>query len=155
MISATRADDTAAAKQLRALGAEVAEAGGVVTKLTFKDCSKLGDAEFRAIGQLTHLKALTLYGKCHGLTDATAPHLAGLKELEELGTDGAQLTDAGLKHLAVLPELRRASFFHTSFGMKGFTGVGFGALKACPKLERLTVAGISMGDDGFAAIATI
>lgn len=153
--SSTRADDAAVAKQLRAIGAQVTETGGAVTKLSFKDCSKLGEAEFRAIGTLTHLKSLTLYGKCHGLTDATAPHLAGLKELEELGTDGAQLTDTGLKHLAVFPELRRASFFHTSFGMKGFTGVGFGALRACLKLERLTVAGISMGDEGFAAIATI
>ncbi len=154
-LTAARADDAAIAKQLRALGAQVTEANGVVSKLSFKDCSKLGDAEFRAIGQLAHLKSLTLFGKCHGLTDATAPHLAGLKELEELATDGAQFTDAGLKHLAALSELRRASFFHTSFGMKGFTGVGFGALKACPKLEKLTVAGISMSDAGFAAIATI
>ena len=149
------ADDSAVASQLRALGGEVTLADGKATKIVFKDCSKLGDDEFRAIGQLAHLKVLTLYGKCHGLNDSTVKHLTGLHELEELGTDGAQFTDEGLKHLATLKALKRASFFHTSFGMKGFTGVGFGALKGCPKLERLTVAGISMSDDGFAAIATI
>jgi hypothetical protein len=149
------ADDAAIARQLEALGGKITVKDGIVTQVTFTECSKLGDAEFRAIGQLTHLKGLTLYGKCHGLTDATAAHLAGLKELETLGTDGAQFTDDGLKQLTALTSLKSASFFHTSFGAKGFTGIGFGHLKECPKLEKLTVAGISMGDEGFAAIATI
>src|SRR5437016_3502316 len=111
------ADDGAIAKQLEALGGKITMSGGSVTQLSFTDCSKLGDAEFRAIGQLAHLMTLTLYGKCHGLTDATVQHLAGLKELESLGTDGAQLTDDGMKHLAALTSLRSASFFHLSFGM--------------------------------------
>ncbi len=128
---------------------------GSVSHLTFTDSSKLGDAEFRAIGGLSHLKSLTLYGKCHGLTDETMVHLEGLKELETIGTDGVQLTDEGLKHFEALVNLRSASFFHTSFGMKGFTGRGFGYLKSCAKLEKLTVAGISMGDEGLAAVATI
>ena len=149
------ADDAAVAARLRELGAQVTEDGGAVTKLTFKDCSKLGDAEFRLIGQCVKLKALTLYGKCHGLTDDTLPHLAALKELEELGTDGIQVTDDGLKNLTALTNLKSAAFFHTSFGMKGFTGTGFGHLKALPKLERLTVAGISMGDEGLEAISQI
>ncbi len=151
----TRADDTTIADQLKTLGAKITAKDGVVTQVVFTDCSKLADPEFRAIGQLIHLKTLTLYGKCHGLTDATSLHLANLKELETLGTDGAIFTDDGLKNLAALTNLRSASFFHTSFGVKGFTGVGFGHLKACEKLEKLTVAGISMGDEGFAAISTI
>jgi hypothetical protein len=150
-----RADDTAIAQQLQGLGAKITAQDGIVTQVTFTDCDKLGDAEFRAIGQLAHLKSLTLYGKCHGLTDATIVHLAGLKELETLGTDGAQLTDAGLKHLTALTNLRSASFFHLSFRMEGLTGTGLGHLKDCPKLEKLTVAGMSMGDAGFAAISTI
>ena len=150
-----RADDTAIVRQLESLGGKVVAKDGIVTQVSFTNCSPLGEADFRAIGQLTHLKSLTLYGKCHGLTDGTIVHLAGLKELETLGTDGAQLTDAGLQHFAAFTNLRTASFFHTSFRMAGFTGVGFGHLKACPQLERLTVAGISMGDEGFAAIAKI
>jgi hypothetical protein len=149
------ADDAAIAARLKDLGGKVTEAGGVVTTIAFSDCSKLTEAEFRDIGQLHGLKELILYGRCHGLNDAALASLAGLSELETLGTDGIQVSDEGLKQLAQLKSLRSAAFFHTSFGAKGFTGVGFGALAACPKLEKLTVAGISMGDDGFAAIATI
>ncbi len=151
----TWANDKAIPERLRSLGAQVTESGGAVTKVVFRDCSKLGDAEFRAIGQLAKLKTLTLYGKCAGLTDATLPHLAGLKELEELGTDGIQVTDAGLKHLATLTNLQRASFFHISFGMKGFTGAGFAHLKPLAKLERLTVAGTPFNDTGMAAVAQL
>lgn len=149
------ADDAAIAKQLEGLGGKLVLKDGVVTQITFTDCTKLGDAEFQAIGQLSKLKSLTLYGGCKGLNDATVGHLAGLKELETLGTDGAQFSDDGLKHLTALSSLRTLSFFHLSFRKEGFTGVGFKALKDCPKLETLTVAGMSMGDDGFAAIAEI
>ena len=150
-----RADDAAVAETLRALGGEVTLTEGTATKVVFRDCSKLGDAEFRGIGQLHGLKVLTLYGQCHGLTDATLPHLAGLTALEELGTDGIRVSDAGLKALTALVSLKSAAFFHTSFGLPGFDGTGFGALRALPKLERLTLAGISMGDAGFAALAEI
>jgi hypothetical protein len=153
--AAALGDESPIAERLRALGATVKETAGSVTQVEFRDCSKLGDDEFRAIGQLSHLKELILYGKCHGLTDATLAHLTHLSELETLGTDGMQISDEGLAQIALLKNLKTANFFHTSFGRKGFTGVGFGALKDCPKLERLTVAGISMGDEGFAAIATI
>lgn len=155
--------------QLVGIGADEAEAlellkphepkttvkDGQVRELTIVKCEKLGDAEFRAIGKLVHLKNLTLYGGCKGLDDTTLPHLADLQELERLGCDGARLTDAGLKHFAALKGLKALAFFHLSFRLEGFTGVGFAALKDCPKLERLTVAGMSMNDDGFRAIAEI
>ena len=153
--SGLRAEDVAVAKQLEALGGKVTQKDGVVTQVEFKDCTKIGDAELRAIGQLANLKSLTLYGRLHGLNDATVGHLKGLQKLESLSTDGAQLTDAGLAQLSALANLRSASFFHLSFRMEGFTGTGFAAWKALPKLERLTVAGMSMGDEGFAAIATL
>lgn len=153
--AASLADDSSTAAALRALGGQVTEAGGAVTKVSFRDCEKLGDAEFRKIGQLKELKSLTLYGKCHGLTDTTLAHFAGLTALEELGTDGIQVTDAGLKHLAALPNLRSASFFHIAFPDKGFTGAGFAAFKTLPKLERLTVAGTPFNDKGMAAVAEL
>lgn len=152
---ASGADVGDVVQQLQALGGKVVQKDGVVTEFTLTDCKKLGPEEFKLIGQMTTLKKLTLYGGCHGLNDETLPSLGGLKNLEAIGTDGARLTDEGLKHFAAFVNLKQASFFHTSFGMPGFTGVGFGHLKACPKLERLTVAGISMGDEGLAAIATI
>jgi hypothetical protein len=75
--------------------------------------------------------------------------------LETLNTEGAQLSDSGVRQLAGLASLRSADFFHLSFRMEGFTGVGFAAWKKLPRLERLTVAGMSMGDAGFAAIAQL
>ena len=151
-VPAARASD---ADTLRALGAQVTETEGAVTKISFKDCSKLGATEFRLIGQLKSLKALTLYGQCRGLTDETLAFFAGLTALEDLGTDGIQVTDAGLKHLAALPNLRSASFFHIAYPDKGFTGAGFAAFKTLPKLERLTVAGTPFNDKGMAAIAEL
>ena len=107
------------------------------------------------IGRLKELKSLTLYGQCKGLTDETLQLLSGLSKLEELGTDGIQVTDAGLVGFTALTSLKSLSFFHPSFGMKGFDGSGFGALKALPQLERLTVAGTPFDDKGMAAIAQI
>ena len=153
--ASAKADDKAIAELLKSKGATIVEKNGVVEQVTFKDSKALSEAEYKAIGHLRGLKNLTLYGSCHGLNDATLPLLSGLKALETLGTDGLKVTDEGLKHFTAFTSLKQASFFHTSFGLPGFTGVGFGHLKGCPKLERLTVAGISMGDAGFAAIATI
>lgn len=150
-----RADDAAIAKQLAALGGKVTQKDGRVTQVNFSECSKLGAAEFQAIGELAGLKSLTLYNNCVGLTDESIVHIAKLKELEFLGTDRIMVSDDGLKPLGELKNLKSASFFHTSYRKAGFTGVGFGHLKACPKLEKLTVAGLSAGDECFAAIATI
>lgn len=149
------AANPAPAAQLQALGGKIVTTDGKVTQLTFTDCTRLGDPEFQAISQLVHLKSLTLYGKAHGLNDSTAPFLSSLKDLENLSTEGAQLSDEGMKFLSSLTSLKSASFFHLSFGMKGFTGAGFGHLKPCTRLEKLTVAGMSMGDEGFAAIASL
>src|SRR5688500_2732376 len=88
------------ADSLRALGAQIKEKDGEVTEITFKDSSKLGDAEFRLIGKCAKLKSLTLYGGCAGLNDQNAPLLANLTELENLGTDGVKLSDNGFTSLA-------------------------------------------------------
>lgn len=149
------AAEASVVSHLEALGAKLVKKDGEVTEFTLTNCKQLGPAEFKLIGQLTSLKKLTLFGGCHALNDETLPLLAGLKRLEAIGTDGARLTDDGFRHFAAFGNLRQASFFHTSFGMAGFTGVGFGHLKDCPRLERLTVAGISMGDEGLAAIGTL
>ncbi len=140
---------------LRALGAEVTEAGGVVTRVSFKDCSKLGEAEYRKLGSIRTLQALTLYGGKKTLTDATLPLLAGLTELEELNTEGTHLSDAGLAGFAVFKNLKSLSFFHPSLDLKGFNGAGYAALKDLPKLERLTIAGTRFDDQGMAAVAQI
>jgi len=147
------ADDTFTAASLEALGGKVTLKEEVVTEVAFKDSAKIGDAELAAIGKLSGLKSLTLYGKCRGLNDATVGHLKALSRLEALHTEGAELSDAGLEGLAALGNLQAVSFFHLSLANKSFTGKGLVHLKKCPKLQRLTVAGIFMGDEGFAAIS--
>ena len=148
-----RAEDDAAA--LKALGAKVEVKDGGITKVEFKDSSKLGEAELRRIGQIKTLKSLTVFGHCAGLDDQTLPLLNGLSNLEELSTEGVQLSDEGLKPLGSLTNLRSLAFFHLSLQLKGFTGKGFVALKDLSHLERLTVAGTSFDDQGMAAIGQL
>ncbi|WP_145283549.1 hypothetical protein [Rosistilla oblonga] len=147
--------EVATAQGLEALGATVVLEGDRVVELSFRDSKRLGNEQWRAIGSLTHLKKLTAYGGAKGLNDETVGFLVGLQELESLSLDGAQLSDGGLAKLAELKRLKRVSFFHLSFRKEGFTGEGFSAWTELPDLESLTVAGMSMGDDGFRAIATL
>ena len=149
------ASEAATATVLESLGAKVTRTNGSVTEVYLTDCTKIGEPELRAIGALANLKSLTLFGKLAGLTDQTVDSLLGLSQLQSLSTEGAQLGDEGLAKLAALKSLRSVAFFHLSFRKEGFTGQGFAAWKALPNLQRLTVAGMSMGDDGFAAIAQI
>jgi hypothetical protein len=135
----------------RALGAEVGE-----TRISFKDCAKLGEAEYKALGARKGLKSLTLYGGKKTLTDATLPLLAPLAEtLEELNTEGTHLTDAGLSGFAVFKNVKSMSFYHPSLDIKGFTGAGFASLKDLPKLEKLTIAGTRADDRLMEAVGQI
>jgi hypothetical protein len=149
------ADDTTTATMLEGLGGKVVRSGSVVTEIDFRDSSGLGVAQWEAIGGLAGLKKITVYGKAGGLNDATVPQLLRLKNLQSFSADGAQLSDEGLRIMSGCASLRSVSFFHLSFRMEGFTGEGFASWAAMPNLERLTVAGMSMGDAGFAAIAKI
>jgi hypothetical protein len=144
-----------AEKKLTDLGGQFQPATGAPAQLSFRDCSKLGKAEFELISSLTTLKKLTMYGSCKGLTDETLPLLAKLTELEELNTDGIQVTDDGLKALATLPNLRGLSFFHPSWGSKEFVGKGVAHFATLPKLERLTIAGSPFNDEGMAAVGKL
>lgn len=147
--------DALSADDLRRLGAEVKVSGGQITRVSFKDCSPLGEAQYRGIGKLAGLKSLTLYGGKKTLTDATLPLLAGLVELEELNTEGIHVSDAGLAGFAAFKNVRSMAFFHPSLDLKGFTGEGFAALKALPKLERLTIAGTRADDRMMEAVAQL
>jgi hypothetical protein len=153
--SIAQGDDMAVALQLESLGGKVVQKSGMVTEVSFRDSSKLGGEEWNAISQLSGLRKLTVYGGAKGLNDETVSLLAMLKQLESLSVDGAQLSDEGLAKLANVESLKSVAFFHLSFRKEGFTGKGFSAWKSMPQLEKLTVAGMSMGDEGFAAIAEI
>jgi Leucine-rich repeat (LRR) protein len=65
------------------------------------------------------------------VTDAGLKHLAGLKQLRELDLSDTQVTDAGLKHLAGLKQLKELSLGRTQVTSKGKANLK----KALPKLE--------------------
>ncbi len=148
--SSVAADDAEIGKLLKAKGVEVKESKGTITALTVKDGSKLTDEDFRQIARLSHLKTLSL---SNGLNDDRLSQLAGLAELESLQTNLAQITDAGIKPLAQLKNLKTLKFFHPG---KAFSGAGLVHLASLPNLQSLTVAGsLAFNDDGLAAVAKL
>jgi len=116
-------------------------------------CDAFTEADFRTLGSFTTIKNLTISGKT--ITDQTIALLTGLVELEQLSTDGIQLTDAGYKHFVAFQKLKSLAFFHPAFRSKDFTGSGLASLKALTKLERLTFAGSTAGDVAMEAIGQL
>lgn len=152
----TAADDPAqvanAVASLEKLGAKVTTTKGVVTQIQVKTDDFTPD-DFRTLGRVTTLKKLTMSGK--KITDETLPLLAGLKDLEELSTDGTQLSDAGYKGFTAFKKLRSLALFHPSWALKTFTGSGLAHLKELPDLQRLTFAGSTAGDAALEAVGQL
>src|SRR5579859_4111363 len=144
------ADDQDVAALLRDKGGKVTESRGLVVSVDANDCSTWTADDFRKLGQLSHLKSLSMGA---GLSDATLPLLSGLAELETFQTNLSTVSDEGVKGFAALKNLRVLKFFHPG---KMFTGTGLAQLADLPRLSSLTVAGsLSFGDEGMAAVAKL
>lgn len=137
---------------LQSIGAEVKQVGEVITELK-ADCDKFGEAEYRLIGQVTTLRSLSLSGRA--LTDRDLAALAGLTQLESILLNGTELSDDGYRYFAAFQQLKRLSLFHPSRDCKDFTGAGLAHLEDLPKLERLTFAGATAGDEAFEAVGQL
>lgn len=137
---------------LEALGAKVKVVQGAVTELQV-DAAKFTEENFKALGQTTSLKKLTISGKT--IDDKALAALAGLVNLEELSTNNTMLSDDGYQHFKPFQKLRSLALFHPSWDLKSFTGTGLTHLKALPNLERLTFAGSTAGDTAMQAIGQI
>lgn len=132
---------------LKAKGATLTETKGVVTAVSIPDCTKLAAADYAQIPQLTSVKQLSL-GK--GLDDTALKAIGAATSIENLSTNGMDVTDDGIKALAAWTGLRSLAIFHPG---KTFTGTGLAALT---QLERLTVAGsAAFADEGIAAVITL
>lgn len=148
--TSAHADEAAIIKSLKEKGAEIAETKGVANSLTIADGSKLTEADFKAIAQLTHLKSLQV-SKC--LNDQTLALLSSLTEVENIQTNLIEISDEGTKHFAQFKKLKNLKFFHLP---KTFTGTGLAALAELPSLDSLTVAGsFAFGDEGMAAVGKL
>lgn len=149
-LAPARADDAQIAAALKQKGATVTEAHGVVNSVDVREPAKFSEDDFRAIGQLTHLKSLSLGVGFDGRNLAL---FSGLVELEYLSTNGMQFSDEQLAALKPLRALRNVKFFHPG---KNFSGTGLAQLVGLANLRQLTVAGaFTFGDEGLAAIGKL
>jgi len=140
-------------ERLSQRGAVFTKTAGVVTGVNIKEAAGMTDDDFRALGQLRSLKTMQISGE--ELNDRTLGFLTGLTLLEDLQTNQAQLSDAGLAQFVALTNLKQIKFFHTSLKRNDFTGAGLAALAELPNLRRLTVAGCPFNDAGMAAVAKL
>jgi hypothetical protein len=108
------------------------------------------DAAMKRLAKLDHVTHLNL-GGCLELTDAGLAHLARMPQLRELLIDGwkGQITDAGLKALSHLKQLRR---FEICW-QQHVSDQGLANLAACDQLEIVNLLGTPAGDGTIAALA--
>ena len=138
--------------ELEKRGAKVTRVAGVATQVQVEAAS-FTPADFQVLGRCATLRKISINGKT--LNDETLPLLSGLLALEELSTNNTDLSDEGYRHFAAFKNLKPLALFHPSWDKKGFTGRGLAHLKALPKLEKLTYAGASTGDEALAAVGEL
>ncbi len=147
LVTSLHASDAEIIATLKSKGAEATETKGVVTALSFPDCSKLTPPDYALLSQLTAVKQLG-FGK--GFNEDGLKAIGTAASIENLSTNGMDVSDEGIMALATWKALRSFAIFHPS---KRLTGTGLAALT---QVERLTVAGsLEFGDQGMAAIATL
>jgi hypothetical protein len=138
---------------LKKLGAKITEKDGAVTQVQVT-CDTFTESDYRTLGEFKTVKSLSV-SRAKTLTDDMLALLAGLTELEDLSTEGIQITDEGFKHFAPFQKLRTLKFFHPSLRSEKFTGAGIVHLKELPRLERLTLAGTTAGDAALEAVGQL
>jgi hypothetical protein len=135
---------------LTAKGAKFTETKGVVTAVDLPDLTSWTDSDF---AELAKVKTLNRVGTGKGLNDHTLPQLTALSEVTSFGSNGADLTDEGVKLFAKFPKLQTIAFFHPG---KNITGTTLGELASLKSFDNLTVGGSNtFGDEGMAAIGKL
>lgn len=116
-------------------------------------CDGYTDQEYRLIGNLVHLRRISISGK--NLNDRQLEMLAGMSKLESMMINGGELTDDGYRFFTNFPNLKSLSLFHPSRKQSTFTGAGLAHLKDLPSLRSLTFAGATAGDEALQAVGEI
>ena len=106
------------------------------------------DDQLAVVEDLDRLIKITL----SEVTDARLMHLRHVKSLRIAHLNGTDITDAGLAHLAGLPDLQELSVWTI---YPGITDVGLAHLAGLPHLQELSVRGIcaDITDVGMAHVA--
>jgi hypothetical protein len=113
----------------------------------FEAHGQMTDTMLSRIADLDHVTTLRLDGSKQ-LTDAGLRYLARMPQLQHLDVGGTAITDAGLEVLECLTELRTFSAWWTHV-----TDAGAAYLAHCPKLERIHLGGTLTGDGLIAAMS--
>jgi hypothetical protein len=103
------------------------------------------------VAELDHVTSLSLGGS-RQLTDAGLLHLARMPQLQQLDLSeypGGRLTDRGLEALRHLPNLRRFEMTWQS----GISDTGVANLRFCERLEQVNLMGSPTGDGAIHALA--
>jgi len=119
-------------------------------QLTSLTCATISDATLAKVATLPNVTRLALGGS-RELTDAGLQHLANMPQLESLNLSdypGGNLTDRGLEVLRHLPRLRD---FEMTW-QRGITDAGAANLRFCDQLERVDLMGTFTGDGTIAAL---
>ncbi|MCI0360965.1 MAG: hypothetical protein L0211_21000 [Planctomycetaceae bacterium] len=110
--------------------------------------SQVGDRGMETLAKLSNLEGLSMQG--NKFTDAGLAHLAGHAKLTDLWIgrlDGlSAITDAGVVHLAKIPNLAELDLQHTRVTPQGLT-----PLQSLPKLKSLMLSGSTADDYGAVA----
>lgn len=108
--------------------------------------TRITDASAPALSQMTNLDFLQL--NATGLTDAFLRDLAALPHLRNLGLRGARVTDQGLVYLPQHPQLVDLDLYQTTV-----TDAGVETLVKCQQLEDLGLSMTKVTSDVFQYLA--
>jgi hypothetical protein len=154
IVSAAIGDDRTLAKHFEPLAAQIThDDSGHAIQFSCRGVERFTMDDYRALGQLTHLKKLSLTG-ASTLTDETIVALKDLAALEWATFDGAKLSDAGFATMAHWTALNKLTFYHLNHRGK-FDGSGLIHLKDLPRFEKFACGGSTFGDPGMIACAQL
>ena len=108
---------------------------------------QMTDEAMERISHLEHLTTLRLGGS-KALTDAGVRHLSRMPQLRHLDLSGTQVTDRGVEALRDLPNLETISLSWTAI-----TDAGTPHLTHCERLRRVDLGGTRTGDGTIRALA--
>jgi len=109
-------------------------------------CSTVTDGDLAQLRAFPWLEDLVLTGDS-SLTDAGLRHLSGLTNLRALNLESTAITDAGLAELNRLTALEHLSLMGT-----GVTDAGTGQLAALTNLKQLELTSTNVTGSGFAKL---
>ncbi len=109
---------------------------------------RITDELLARLAQLDFVTSVHLEGS-RFVSDAGLHHLARMPQLQRLNLTGCGFTDAGLTVLRQLPALREFYLYHHH----SVTDAGLAHLDGCPHLERVDLLGSTAGDGVLRALA--